>query len=467
MSRSKAYDLTVKTAIGRDEIDAKSAELGIHTSDVQRDYVFGWLIGGLYSTSGLSKTLVLKGGNALRKAYFPATRFSDDLDFTTAGGLDADFLVRGFNGVCEYVAERTGVRFDIDRNAVIDEQPIDRDRRVYKMRLYFKDFYGNADHITLRVRVDVTEFDRIYLPVQTRRLIHPYSDADACATDVKVVKLEEALADKMKCLLQRRYAYDLFDLVYGVFVNRELAIDRGELTRAFLRKTIFEESPAAARDLLLGAPFDLVRGFWDKIVCPKASAFSFESALEMLRAGLGALFAPFGGEYLKAAFFPAELRNPILQAAGSMTLLRVRYDGVERLVEPYSLVFKRRKDGVGQEYFYGWDRTGGRRSGPGIKAFLQGGFGDIANTPEPFNPRFPVELAKAGDRESVGYFARPFSRGRISSIARGLGATRQAHVVRCAACGRTFSRITYSTTLNAHKDGYGNDCYGRIGFVVV
>lgn len=453
--------------IGRDEIEAKATELGIHTSNVQRDYVFGWLVGGLYLQSALRDTLVLKGGNALRKAYFPATRYSDDLDFTTTEGLDDALLVREFNDVCRLVSDRTGVRFDLSRNAIVDEHLIDRERRVYKMRLYFSDFYGNADHITLRVRVDITEFDRIYLPVQTRRLIHQYSDSDACAVDVRVIKLEEALADKMKCLLQRRYAFDLFDLVYGIFVNRELGVDRGEIVRTFLRKTIFEPSPAAARDLILGAPFELVRGFWSKIVCPKATAFSFESAMELLRSGIAALFAPFGGEYLRAAFFPAELRNPILQAASSMTLLRIQYDGIERVVEPYSLVFKRRKDGVGQEYFYGWDRSGGRRSGPGIKAFLQGGFQGIANTEEPFDARFPVELAKAGDRETAGYFARPFgSAGRNAFRLRNSGYGRATHILRCVACGRTFTHTTTSTALGPHKDGYGNDCYGRIGYRV-
>lgn len=450
--------------IGRDEIEAKGAELGIHTSNVQRDYVFGWLISGLYAASGLRDTLVLKGGNALRKAYFPATRFSDDLDFTTTTGLDNELLVREFNTVCRFVSDRAGVTFDLDRNAIVDEQPIDRERTVYKMRLYFKDFYGKPNDITLRVRVDITEFDRIYLPVQTRRLIHQYSDSDSCANDIRVVKVEEALADKMKCLLQRRYAFDLFDLVYGIFVNHELAIDRSELVRTFLRKTIFESSPVAARDLLLGAPFELVRGFWGKIVCPKVTAFSFESAVAMLRGGLSSLFAPFGGEYLKAAFFPAELRNPILQAASSMTLLRVRYDDVERLVEPYSLVFKRRKDGVGQEYFYAWDRSGGRRSGPGIKAFLQSGFHGIENTDEQFSARFPVELAKAGDRETAGYFTRPFAFSGRTRGTRTLGPVRGVFAVRCVACGRTFSRTTTSTTLNPHKNGYGSDCYGRVGY---
>jgi hypothetical protein len=33
--------------IDRPEIDAKAEELGVHVANVQRDYVFGWLLAGL------------------------------------------------------------------------------------------------------------------------------------------------------------------------------------------------------------------------------------------------------------------------------------------------------------------------------------------------------------------------------------------------------------------------------------
>jgi predicted nucleotidyltransferase component of viral defense system len=56
--------------------------LGVNSSNVQRDYVFGWLLSGIYAQSGLGQQLVLKGGNCLRKAYFPFGRFSTDLDFS-------------------------------------------------------------------------------------------------------------------------------------------------------------------------------------------------------------------------------------------------------------------------------------------------------------------------------------------------------------------------------------------------
>jgi hypothetical protein len=49
--------------IDRDEIDATSKLLGVHTSDVQRDYLYGWLLSGLYGDNPLMRDrLVLKGG---------------------------------------------------------------------------------------------------------------------------------------------------------------------------------------------------------------------------------------------------------------------------------------------------------------------------------------------------------------------------------------------------------------------
>ncbi len=262
-------------------------------SDVQRDYGFGWLISGLYHDRPASQRLVLKGGNALRKAYLPTTRFSDDLDFTATGSVSPDLLLARFNAIGGYVDTQTGVHFNTDRSSIVYEHQIDNKKRVYKMRLYFTDFSGNAEHLTLRVRLDVTEGDRLYLPVQTRPLIHPYSDANDCAVDVQVIKLEEALADKLTCLITRRYAYDLFDFVYALFVSEGPNVNRGEVVHTFLRKSAFGRSPVTARDLLLSTPLDVLGQFWSRIVCPSVSFFSFEHAVERLRSGVASLFAPF------------------------------------------------------------------------------------------------------------------------------------------------------------------------------
>ncbi len=63
--------------IGRSEIESKAQEFRVPIANVERDYVFGWLLTGIYLRAGyLHNLLVLKGGNGMRKAYFPYTRFS-------------------------------------------------------------------------------------------------------------------------------------------------------------------------------------------------------------------------------------------------------------------------------------------------------------------------------------------------------------------------------------------------------
>lgn len=458
------------------EIEAKAQEFDIHIPNVQRDYVFGWLIFGIYTISALKDTLILKGGNVLRKAYFINTRFSEDLDFTTENSLDSQLLINELNKVCQFVQEQAGVIFDVERNQIIDEKMINDTKKIYKIRLYFKDFYQGIDYITISIRMDVTEFDKIYLPVQSRKLIHPYSDSEICSTEIKCIKLEEALADKFKCLLQRRYSFDLYDLVYGIFVNDELEVDKPEIIKTFLKKTIFEPSPIAVKNLLLGLPLDLFRSYWENhIVCPIKGRIGFDDAIDKFKTGLEILFADFlYGEHNALAYFPSNLRNPILKAGTEKTLLKVTYDGIDRLVEPYSIIYKRRQDGVAQEYFYGYDQTGGRSSPAGIKAFLNAKLTAIENTTQIFDPRYEIELSKAGETTNNSYFGKPFAKKSsniLSSKPKRYKAPRSSYygltyTIQCSYCGKRFKRNRYSTRLNDHKDKYGNKCFGRFGYIV-
>ena len=451
--------------IDRDEIDATSRLLGVHTTDVQRDYLYGWLLAGLYGDNRLMHDrLVLKGGNAFRKGYFVNTRFSGDLDFVAPTGLNPGQSLDALNGACRMIQARTGVEFDLDRNTQSDQRSIDKGKTLHKFTLYFKDFYGEASKMTISLRIDVTEFGRLYLPIERRKLIHPYSDHAECAAMVEVVSLEEALADKLKCLLQRHMSNDLFDLVYSIFLNDDIAIDRRVVVTTFLRKTIFESSPQAALRLLLAVPFEVMRGYWNKIVCVTESRMEFTTAVDQFKGELQSLFSSFQyGDTNQLAFFPAEQRTPIMNAGRSQTLLRITYDGVQRLVEPYSLAFKWRKGGIGQEYLYVWDQTGGRSSGPGIKSLLNWKIASLENTEIKFEPRFEIELAKAGE-----YGERTtFSSSRRSGLPRSAPLRQRPlarYRVRCAYCQREFNRTRPSTVMRPHQDSFGNPCPGRRGY---
>jgi predicted nucleotidyltransferase component of viral defense system len=455
--------------ITRDEIEAKGLEFGIHVANVQRDYVIGWFLLGVYSASALKDVLILKGGNCFRKAYFPNTRFSADVDFSTQSAVNEAFVIEEFNRVCQYIQDMAGVIFDFERSNIRLQGQLDEKRRVFDVRLYFQDFYGNADHIAIRLSIDITEFDKIYLAPQMRHVIHPYSDAATCSGQIRCLKLEEMVANKLKCLLQRRHVPDVYDLVYSVFVNRDIEVNRSEVLRVFLQKTIYERNPGVARQLLLDLPLTVLKNAWSRyIVAPVLGVLEFEDATVRFYEIINELFASYPSATRAAfAFFPSALRDPIMEAGAGRRLIRLTYDGVRRNVEPYSLAYKQRTDGHREEYFYVWDRTGGQ-SGPGIKALRNHKISQLEVTEEQFEPRYPIELGKAGEFLGSGYFAgHGFGGGhRRASGVRSTLRHGWRYTIECSYCSRRFKRMRRDTVLRRHKDGYGNECYGRRGVVV-
>lgn len=457
--------------ISKNEIENKSTEFDIHTSNVQRDYTFGWILFSLYSNSTLKDILVLKGGNAFRKAYFPNTRFSEDLDFTTSQNVDQQNLLDEFNKICTFIQENVGIEFEIDKNRLADSHSIDNRKQVHKLRLYFKDFYGNESQMTISVRLDITEFDKIYLPIQNRSLIHPYSDQNDCHVEIPTIKLEEALADKLKCLIQRRSSFDLFDLIYSLFINNDMEVNKREIVTTFLRKTIFEQSPITAKKLLLDTPVDLFKVYWEKyIVCPKAGRVDFSQAQNQFPNTINDLFADFSYSRVSVnAFFPSDMRSKILEAGRSLTKMKINYHGKERLIEPYSLAYKRRTtDDIAQEYFYAYDLTGGN-SGPGIKVFLNTDIVSLENTNEKFTPKYEVEVAKSGENNGKGYFSRNFKRKSGSTLFTSSRKSRTpTYILQCSYCNKIFKHYTWkrSTSIGKHKTSLGYDCYSRRGFYI-
>ncbi len=185
--------------------------------------------------------------------------------------------------------------------------------------------------------------------------------------------------------------------------------------------------------------------------------------VQLLRSGLDELFgASASGRGYAAAFFPSRVRNPVLEAGAGRKLLAVTYGGITRIVEPYSLTFKRRQDGGGQEYLHVWDRTGGR-SGPGIKTFIHSKISAVCVLDETFEPRFSIELSKSGDIHTAGRFTASRSTSRAS------GRSSRRHpqfVVECSYCGKRFRRTKPSAKINKHKDPDGRPCSGRTGYRV-
>lgn len=462
--------------IQKDEIDAKSLEFQIHRANVERDYVFGWLLYGFFTISDLKETLFLKGGNALRKGYFENTRYSNDLDFGIPGDISQEVLLSEINKVCDFIHENAKISFIKDNNKVEEkfsasEVPIPG-LKVYEARIYFRDFYGNTDHFRIKISMDITRFDKVLLPIQSVKLIHPYSDSSELVADIKCVKLEEIIATKLKCLLQRQHAPDLFDYAYSIkLLGGQL--NKKEVVETLIKKTIFERNPQVLKNILLKTSFDYFREYWDKsLVCAKSILFGVDDAISTLLADLESIFSIYTDSgYADFEYFGADLRMPIMKAARSQTLLRVRYKGEDRVIEPYSLKYLQKRDGQQREYFYAYNCSGGQHQ-PGIRCFVSENFQSIENTDDSFTPRegFLIELSKAGETPENPYLFdpnKPQSRPRTSF--RRIG-TRHSfgpkYTYQCSYCGKKFTRSINNGILNAHNNKYGYPCGGRHGYYV-
>ncbi len=464
--------------IKKDEIEKKAKEFEIHEANVQRDYVFGWFIFGIFTASNLKDTIFLKGGNALRKGYFKNTRFSSDLDFGIPDDIEQNVLLKEMNKVCDFIQEKAEVMFVKEDNRVEEKftatnVPIPG-LRVYEARIYFKDFYGKSEHITIRVSMDITRFDKVLLPIQAVDLIHPYSDNAGLVCKIRCMKLEEIIATKLKCLLQRQHVPDLFDYAYSVkLLGGEL--NKKEVVQALVEKTIFSKNPHVLKGILHETPFDYFKEYWDKsIVCAKQFIFGVEEAIDVLLADLKILFSiyPDNG-FIEFAYFGPELRVPIMKAGRDQTLLKIRYKGADRIVEPYSLKYLQRRTGAKREYFYVYNKSG-EDNEPGVRCFVAGRIESIENTEEKFEPRFPIEVSKAGETPENPYLFDPNKPTPALRTRKAFGATRASrpssygpkYIYQCNYCGRKFPKTKHDNSIRAHKDKSGYPCGGRSGYYV-
>ncbi len=93
--------------INSQEILELVRELSLQPRIVEKDYILGWLLAGIYNHAAVRETWLFKGGTCLKKCFFETYRFSEDLDFTLTEPthLDEAFLVTNFGQICEWVYE--------------------------------------------------------------------------------------------------------------------------------------------------------------------------------------------------------------------------------------------------------------------------------------------------------------------------------------------------------------------------
>ena len=102
--------------IDAERIRSLAREARIGAAVIEKDYALTWLLRGFFlENSPLRKTFVLRGGTAIRKAFFPGTwRFSEDLDFTViADENNADRIKASIEDILGKLLAESGIAYSI------------------------------------------------------------------------------------------------------------------------------------------------------------------------------------------------------------------------------------------------------------------------------------------------------------------------------------------------------------------
>jgi predicted nucleotidyltransferase component of viral defense system len=216
----------------KQEVMKIARELKVDPNTIEQDYAISWFLSGIYADDVLSKAFVFKGGTALRKAYFPNYRFSEDLDFTVREEhkfLDERGLGLRLKNVTNTVRETSGISFELisleKTREIFGEE-------AYEGKVEYAGPMGKRAGSLPRIKLDITFYENIIFPTNSRSLIHHYSDSDICVRNIEVYSIEEVLAEKLRSILQRTRPRDVYDL-WRLLSQDEYSFDSQKIVKGF------------------------------------------------------------------------------------------------------------------------------------------------------------------------------------------------------------------------------------------
>ena len=176
---------------------------------IEQDLIISRVLIETFSNSMLSDELRLRGGTALNKLHFPApSRYSEDIDLvrTSAGPLGP---------ICDQLRDILEPWLG---QAKFSQSPV-------APKFLFRVEAENDNDALIRLKIEINTreskvFDRpVALPLRVR---NPWFTGE---TSVATFSSEEMLATKLRALLQRDKARDLFDLGHALEIFENLDID--------------------------------------------------------------------------------------------------------------------------------------------------------------------------------------------------------------------------------------------------
>jgi len=471
--------------IDKREILALAEQTSLNPHVIEKDYVLGWILAGIYAHDELAESWIFKGGTCLKKCFFETYRFSEDLDFTlrNEAHLGEAFLKRVFAEIGAWVYDETGIEIPADQQE-FDIYRNPRGKLSCQGKISYRGPVSPARSLP-RIKLDLTADERVVLEPETVEIFHPYSDAPEEGIEVLAYDYVEAFAEKFRALAERTRPRDLYDVV-NLYRNADARPEQQQFVTVLREKCAFK-----GIQLPQLADIELHRGDvevgWTNMLNHQLPALlpiaSFWDALPEIFSWLhGQVAVPvlptmplIGGATAEAIreriiTLPAGSHGltfieTIRFAAANRLLVNLDYRDQQgkrstRAIEAYSL----RRSRAGDVLLMAARADNGQPRTYRVDSIL-----GVSQTQTTFSPRFPIELTPIGPQSipptttRPAGIAAPRTTTRRRSRASSGGIT---YVFRCTVCGKLFERKSHDGTLRPHKNRAGYQCYGTYGTYV-
>ena len=225
--------------ISRQELLDLATDFGLAPNVMEKDYALGWMLAAFGQHPKTRDTWLFKGGTCLKKCFFETYRFSEDLDFTLLdhGHMDVAFLGKLFKEVADWVYEQSGLILPPEARKV-DVYTNPRGSKSAEGRIGYRGPLGRAGDAP-RIKLDLTDDERVVLDPDRREVHHPYSDRPADGIKVTTYCFEEVFAEKTRALAERLRPRDLYDVVH-LYRRQELAPERAKVISTLTEKCKFK-----------------------------------------------------------------------------------------------------------------------------------------------------------------------------------------------------------------------------------
>lgn len=479
--------------ISKREILAIAQQKSLNPHVVEKDYVLGWMLAGIYDHEDLAESWMFKGGTCLKKCFFETYRFSEDLDFTLhkPRHLDAKFLMGAFSEIGEWIYNQTGIEIPTDKQEFdIYQNP--RGQISCQGKISYKGPVSST-YTLPRIKLDLTADERVVLPPVRVQIFHPYSDAPEQSIEVLAYDYTEAFAEKFRALAERARPRDLYDVVH-LYRNTEARPEPQRFMEVLRAKCEFKGISIPRMADLEPHRTELEIG-WNHMLEHQLPALlpvnTFWDALpEIFNWLRGAVVQPLAAMPVGADNTIIRERVVDLPAAGSRgqsIIEMIRFAAANRLLVEIDYRDKQGKRSMRAIEAYSLRRSQGgdvllmavRAESGEPRSYLVDSILGVKATQTSFTPRYPIELTPSGP-QSIPRITRSSSTstfgagdGRIVRHSPTRRATRSmgfrtgsgpTYVFKCTVCGKTFNKKSYDSKLNKHKHKQtGYQCYGTIG----